>query len=99
MNKLTMKMRLFAAFLLLGLWGATAQTAREQIAAMPERAGGIYHSYEYLPGPAVPAALFPFCSRRPPPPRCFSLSPLCGLYHITFSVYSSRFTTRVIKEE
>ena len=47
MNKLTMKMRLFAAFLLLGLWGATAQTAREQIAAMPERAGGIYHSYEY----------------------------------------------------
>ena len=24
MNKLTMKMRLFAAFLLLGLWGATA---------------------------------------------------------------------------
>ena len=46
MNKLTMKMRLFAAFLLLGLWGATAQTAREQIAAMPERAGGIYHSYE-----------------------------------------------------
>lgn len=48
MNKLTMKMRLFAAFLLLGLWGATAQTAREQIAAMPERAGGIYHSYEYL---------------------------------------------------
>ena len=55
MNKLTMKMRLFAAFLLLGLWGATAQTAREQIAAMPERAGGIYHSHEYLPGPAVPA--------------------------------------------
>ena len=51
MNKLTMKMRLLAAFLLLGLWGATAQTAREQIAAMPERAGGIYHSYEYLPGP------------------------------------------------
>ena len=48
MNKLTMKMRLLAAFLLLGLWGATAQTAREQIAAMPERAGGIYHSYEYL---------------------------------------------------
>ena len=41
MNKLTMKMRLLAAFLLLGLWGATAQTAREQIAAMPERAGGI----------------------------------------------------------
>ena len=36
MNKLTMKMRLFAAFLLLGLWGATAQTAREQIAAMPD---------------------------------------------------------------
>ena len=55
MNKLTMKMRLFAASLLLGLWGATAQTAREQIAAMPERAAGIYHSYEYLPGPAVPA--------------------------------------------
>ena len=34
MNKLTMKMRLLAAFLLLGLWGATAQTAREQIAAI-----------------------------------------------------------------
>ena len=64
MNKLTMKMRLFAAFLLLGLWGATAQTAREQIAAMPERAGGIYHSYEYLPGPAVPPrrAMFPSTS-------------------------------------
>ncbi|MFQ7387262.1 MAG: hypothetical protein ACLRM8_06500 [Alistipes sp.] len=55
MNKLTMKMRLFAAFLLLGLWGATAQTAREQIAAMPERAGGIYHSYEYRPAAALRA--------------------------------------------
>ena len=64
MNKLTMKMRLFAAFLLLGLWGATAQTAREQIAAMPERAGGIYHSYEYLPGPPYPPrrAMFPSTS-------------------------------------
>ena len=55
MNKLTMKMRLFAAFLLLGLWGADAQTAREQIAAVPERAGGIYHSYEYRPAAAAPA--------------------------------------------
>lgn len=55
MNKMTLKMRLLAAFLLLGLGGAAAQTAREQIAAMPERAGGIYHSYEYRPGPAVPA--------------------------------------------
>ena len=52
MNKLTMKMRLLAAFLLLGLWGATAQTAREQIAAMPERAGGIYLKY------------YPFVSRE-----------------------------------
>lgn len=55
MNKLTLKMRFLAAFLLLGLWGAAAQTAREQIAAMPERAGGIYHSYEYLPGQPAPA--------------------------------------------
>lgn len=55
MNKPTLKMRFLAAFLLLGLWGASAQTAREQIAAMPERAGGIYHSYEYLPGEAAPA--------------------------------------------
>ena len=53
MNKLTMKMRLFAAFLLLGLWGATAQTAREQIAAMPERAGGIYPAPPYPPRRAM----------------------------------------------
>ena len=56
MNKLTMKMRLLVAFLLLGLWGATAQTAREQIAAMPERAGGIYHSYEFPSTSATMAA-------------------------------------------
>ena len=54
MNRLTLNLRLCAAFLLLGLWGAAAQNAREQIAAMPERAGGIYHSYEYLPGESVP---------------------------------------------
>ena len=48
MNRLALKLRFCAAFLLLGLWGADAQTAREQIAAVPERAGGIYHSYEYL---------------------------------------------------
>ena len=71
MNKLTMKMRLFAAFLLLGLWGATAQTAREQIAAMPERAGGIYHSYEYLPGPAAtgPEGLCSLLHQPLRPPR------------------------------
>lgn len=55
MNRLTLKLRFAAAFLLLGLWGAGAQSPREQIAAMPERAGGIYHSYEYLPGPDAPA--------------------------------------------
>ena len=54
MNRLILKLRLCAAFLLLGLWGAGAQTAREQIAAVPERAGGIYHSYEYLPSAAAP---------------------------------------------
>ena len=78
MNKLTMKMRLFAAFLLLGLWGATAQTAREQIAAMPERAGGIYHSYEYLPGPAVPAPKGATCWLR-----SRSLQPMPGIVTVT----------------
>ncbi|WP_295940812.1 histidine-type phosphatase [uncultured Alistipes sp.] len=53
MKRLTLRFRLLAALLLLGLSGVTAQTAREQIAQMPERAGGIYHSYEYRPGPAV----------------------------------------------
>ena len=55
MNRLALKLRFCAAFLLLGLWGADAQTAREQIAAVPERAGGIYHSYEYRPAAAAPA--------------------------------------------
>ena len=55
MNRLALKLRFCAAFLLLGLWGADAQTAREQIAAVPERAGGIYHSYEYRPAAATPA--------------------------------------------
>ena len=54
MNRLALKLRFCAAFLLLGLWGADAQTAREQIAAVPERAGGIYHSYEYRPAAAAP---------------------------------------------
>ena len=53
MNRLALKLRFCAAFLLLGLWGADAQTAREQIAAVPERAGGIYHSYEYRPAAAA----------------------------------------------
>ena len=55
MNRLALKLRFCAAFLLLGLWGADAQTAREQIAAVPERAGGIYHSYEYRAAAAAPA--------------------------------------------
>ena len=54
MNRLALKTEVCAAFLLLGLWGADAQTAREQIAAVPERAGGIYHSYEYRPAAAAP---------------------------------------------
>ena len=54
MNRLALKLRFCAAFLLLGLWGADAQTVREQIAAVPERAGGIYHSYEYRPAAAAP---------------------------------------------
>lgn len=64
MNKLTMKMRLLAAFLLLGLWGATAQTAREQIAAMPERAGGITTRTSTCPAPPYPPrrAMFPSTS-------------------------------------
>ncbi|MFR7965558.1 MAG: hypothetical protein ACLU5I_08365 [Alistipes finegoldii] len=39
MNRLALKLRFCAAFLLLGLWGADAQTAREQIAAVPELRG------------------------------------------------------------
>ena len=78
MNRLALKLRFCAAFLLLGLWGADAQTAREQIAAVPERAGGIYHSYEYRPAAAAPApdGYTPFYishygrhGSRCPPPR------------------------------
>lgn len=41
---------------------AIAQTTRSEIAAYPERAGGIYHSYNYNPGPEVmtPAGYTPF---------------------------------------
>ncbi len=40
--------------MLLGLI-ASAQTTREEIQANPERAAGIYHSYEYTPGATAPA--------------------------------------------
>lgn len=65
MNRLRLGINLLAA-LLLGLCGASAQTApaaqsqqsaktaREQITAMPERAAGIYHSYEYNPTAEAP---------------------------------------------
>lgn len=53
---------LLPALLLLLASAAAAQTAPEEIAAVPERSAGIYHSYEYVPAaPApVPAGYVPF---------------------------------------
>lgn len=53
MRYLTLKTRLLA-LLLLAATCAAAQTTPAEIAARPELSAGIYHSYEYLPGPAVP---------------------------------------------
>lgn len=50
----SLKIRLLALLLLAGTCAA-AQTTPAEIAANPERAAGIYHSYEYRPGPDVPA--------------------------------------------
>lgn len=50
------RLSVLAALLLLpGLWSARAQATREELAAHPERAAGIYHSYEYRPSAATPA--------------------------------------------
>ncbi len=61
MRYLTLKTRLLALSLLAATCAA-AQPTPAEIAARPERSAGIYHSYEYLPGPAapVPAGYEPF---------------------------------------
>lgn len=53
MKYLSLKTRLLALLLLAGSC-ALAQTTPAEIAAHPERSAGIYHSYEYLPGPDAP---------------------------------------------
>lgn len=53
MRYFTLKTRLLALLLLAGSC-ALAQTTPAEIAAQPERAAGIYHSYEYRPGPDAP---------------------------------------------
>lgn len=53
MRYLTLKIRLLALLLLSGTCAA-AQPTPAELAAHPERSAGIYHSYEYLPGPDVP---------------------------------------------
>lgn len=60
-NRFTLKVRLLALLLLTAACAA-AQTMPAEIAENPERAAGIYHSYEFLPGPAapVPAGYAPF---------------------------------------
>lgn len=61
MRYVTLKTRLLA-LLLLAATCAVAQPTPAELAANPERSAGIYHSYEYLPGPAapVPAGYEPF---------------------------------------
>ena len=60
-NRFPLKTRLLTLLLLTATCVA-AQTTPAEIAENPERAAGIYHSYEYLPGPAapVPAGYAPF---------------------------------------
>ena len=60
-NRFTLKVRLLALLLLTADCAASQSTPAE-IAENPERAAGIYHPYEYLPGPAapVPAGYTPF---------------------------------------
>ena len=53
MKYLTLKTRLLA-LLLLAATCAAAQPTPAQLAARPELTASIYHSYEYLPGPAAP---------------------------------------------
>lgn len=50
----TLKIRLLA-LCLFAVSGAVAQTAPEDLVRNRDRAAGIYHSYEYLPGEDVPA--------------------------------------------
>ena len=51
MKYLTLKTRLLA-LLLLAATCAAAQPTPAQLASRPELTASIYHSYEYLPGPA-----------------------------------------------
>ena len=53
MKYLTLKTRLLA-LLLLAATCAAAQPTPAQLASRPELTASIYHSYEYLPGPAAP---------------------------------------------
>lgn len=55
MKYLTLKTRLLA-LLLLAATCAAAQPTPAQLAARPELTASIYHSYEYLPGPAAPGS-------------------------------------------
>lgn len=61
MRYFTLKTRLLA-LLLLAATCAVAQPTPAELAARPERSASIYHSYEFLPGPAapVPAGYKPF---------------------------------------
>jgi len=54
MKYLTLKTRLLA-LLLLAATCAAAQPTPAQLASRPELTASIYHSYEYLPGPATTA--------------------------------------------
>lgn len=54
MRYFTLKLRLLALFVPAVLCAA-AQTTPAELAANPERAAGIYHSYEYRPEAAAPA--------------------------------------------
>ena len=53
MKYLTLKTRLLA-LLLLAATCAAAQPTPAHLASRPELTASIYHSYEYLPGPAAP---------------------------------------------
>ena len=56
MKYLTLKTRLLA-LLLLAATCAAAQPTPAQLASRPELTASIYHSYEYLPGPAATTAV------------------------------------------
>lgn len=54
MNRFLLK-SLLPVLLLLPVFAAEAQTSLSDIVRNRDRAAGIYHSYEYVPGPEVPA--------------------------------------------